>query len=295
MDEYIISDLIMENSNISISKFADGSYSEECRRQCRICRIDTSTQANKKTSESSDGNFITVYTPLLCYLDDHQVQEISTDIATELRRIISASIGSPIDKRKTFLIIGLGNSAITPDCIGPMTVGKLNVTRHVKLTSPLTFDSMDICSVCAISCGVLGQTGVESAELVKALTAKIQPDAVIVIDALAARAWERLGATVQISDAGISPGAGVYNKQTALTKSSLGVPVIAIGVPTVVSAATLVGDALTNAGITKKGAILKKLTDSGKNLFVAPKECDLIAESVSDVLSASIEKALGVI
>jgi spore protease len=189
----------------------------------------------------------------------------------------------------------LGNENITPDSIGPKTVEKLLVTRHIETIDSMLFKSAGFGCVAAISPGVLGQTGIESAEIIKSICANIKPICVIVIDSLASRRLNRLATTVQLSDGGISPGSGVANKRAELSERTLGVPVVSIGVPTVVDAATLAYDLLEeHLGTDESFAseIEQLLVGEGKNMFVTPKDNDIIAEETAKLLSASINIAL---
>ena len=153
------------------------------------------------------------------------------------------------------LVAGLGNRAMTPDAVGPLAVEHLLVTRHLISALPNCFGSFR--AVSAVTPGVLGQSGVESAEAVAALVRELQPAAVIAVDALAARRTERLCTTVQLSDTGIAPGSGVGNHRHPLNRETLGVPVIAIGVPTVIDGATLAADLLESAGEEAGEALLR--------------------------------------
>ena len=146
-------------------------------------------------------------------------------------------------KRGTVLVVGLGNWNITPDALGPKVVSRVLVTRHLRDTLPEDI-AQTVRPVAAVSPGVMGITGIETGEIVKGIVEKMHPDLVIAIDALAARKTSRINAAIQLSDTGLAPGAGVGNKRKMLSEETLGVPVIAIGVPTVVDAATLVNDTM---------------------------------------------------
>jgi len=187
------------------------------------------------------------------------------------------------------LVVGLGNRAITPDAVGPRAADRTLVTRHLVSMAPDQFGSLQ--PVAALAAGVLGTTGVESGELVKAVADKLSPRAIVAIDALAARRLERLCATVQVSDTGISPGSGVGNHRFSLSRETLGVPVIAVGVPTVVDGATLCADLLEDAGRgnvdpeTLRGA-------AGGSLIVTPKDIDQRVEDISRVIGYAVSLAL---
>ena len=186
---------------------------------------------------------------------------------------------------------GLGNAELTADAIGPKTVGMLTATRHLREHEGGLYRRLGCSSLSAMAPGVLGQTGIETLELLRGAVRFVRPDIVILVDALAARSCDRLAATVQISDVGISPGSGVGNHRSAITRESLGVPVISVGVPTVVNSATLVYDALTEAGIETIDDSLHKVLKSGRSFFVSPKESDVITHEVARLLSRSIALA----
>lgn len=186
------------------------------------------------------------------------------------------------------LVVGLGNRAITPDAIGPQAADRTLVTRHLIDMAPEHFGSFR--PVAALAAGVLGTTGVESVEIVKAVAERIGTGAVVAVDALAARRVERLCATVQICDTGISPGSGVGNHRFALTRESLGVPVIAIGVPTVVDGATLAADILEETG---READAGSLTGApGASLMVTPRDIDQRVADLSKVIGYAVSLAL---
>ena len=186
------------------------------------------------------------------------------------------------------LVVGLGNRAMTPDAIGPLTADNILITRHLIAAMPKHFSGFRPVSV--FRAGVLGTTGIESAESVRGLVSEIQPSAIIAVDALASRRVGRVCATVQLSDTGIIPGSGVGNHRSALNKETLGVPVIAIGVPTVVDAATLAADLLEESGATE--AVADKLRESPQNLMVTPRDIDQQVRDLSKVIGYGINWAL---
>lgn len=210
-------------------------------------------------------------------------------IAGEINGLIAAERGS-------FLAVGLGNESITPDSLGPKAIKKLIVTRHIEKSDPALFVGAGFSSVAAICPGVLGQTGIESAEIVKSVCERIKPDAVIIIDALAARSMERLGTTLQITDAGITPGSGVANARFELSEATLGVKTVALGVPTVVDAATLAFDLLEGAFGEEKedfGEIIAKICGKGaKETYLSPKESDALTDDLGRLIGISLNAAL---
>ena len=197
------------------------------------------------------------------------------------------SILAPLlpEKGAPVLVVGLGNRAITPDAIGPRAADRTLVTRHLVTLAPSQFGSFR--PVAALAAGVLGNTGMESAELVRAVADKVKPAAVIAIDALAARKVERLCATVQVCDTGISPGSGVGNHRFALDRESLGIPVLAVGVPTVVDGATLCLDLLEEAG-----SPVDPQTIPGAALMVTPRDIDQRVEDMAKVIAYGVTLAL---
>ncbi|MBE6991650.1 MAG: GPR endopeptidase [Ruminococcaceae bacterium] len=198
-------------------------------------------------------------------------------LAGELKQLLR------LDKKDSVLVVGLGNSAITPDAIGPKTLENTMITRHLTERLPQYFGSMR--RVSAVAPGVLGTTGLESAEVVKGVVLRSQPDRIIVVDALAAASAKRLCSTVQLSDTGITPGSGVGNSRAAFNRNTLGVPVIAIGVPTVVDARTLETDVAEKLGM--------QLPD-GENepLIVTPKDIDAGVKELSSLVGYGINLAL---
>ncbi|CAM2845465.1 GPR endopeptidase [Hathewaya histolytica] len=253
------------------------------------------------------GSYITIEIPDFVYYDNNSMEDISKVMAKTLQPLIK------LEDSMTVLVVGLGNWNITPDAVGPKAVSKLMITRHLKELVP---DSIDegVRPVCAIAPGVLGITGIETSEVIKGVVEKIKPNLVICIDALASRRTERVNKTIQISTTGISPGAGVGNKRTEISEKTLGVPVIAVGIPTVVDAATLANDTIDlvlDQMIMKaeKGgkfySLLKSIDKNEKelmikeilypyvgDLMVTPKEVDMVIESIAKIIATGVNIAL---
>lgn len=183
----------------------------------------------------------------------------------------------------TVLVCGIGNRAMTPDALGPLTLEHLLVTRHLGSILP------DFRPVAAIGAGVLGTTGIEVAEWVRGAAQRVKPSAVVLVDALAARSPDRLCATVQIADSGLVPGSGVGNHRMALSRETLGVPVISVGIPTVVDAATLAADVVVSCGGSVDRA---RLRGNGKNLFVTPDSIDAKIRDGAKLVGYGIDLAL---
>ena len=207
-----------------------------------ITRIHVMDEHGASVIGKAKGRYVTIQAPRLRRRDRSVEQEVSAALAKELE----AYLGNwGVQPEHPVLVIGLGNWNATPDNVGPLTVSKLLVTRHLHEYQVLEEDVLGrMRPVAALSPGVLGLTGIETAEIVGAVVERVRPAAVICVDALAAMSVERIGTTVQLADAGISPGSGVGNTRKGLNRESLGVPVLAVGVPTVIYATTIVSEAI---------------------------------------------------
>jgi len=248
------------------------------------------------------GKYITIEAQGLRYKNTPLQEQVMKVLAKELAGLVELS------KNAIILVIGLGNRNITPDALGPRTVEKIVVTRHLQdMLSPELKGGVR--SVCAIAPGVLGITGMETVEIVQGIVSKIKPDLVIAIDALAAASSRRVLTTVQLSNTGISPGSGVGNKRFGLTKESLGVPVLAIGVPTVVHASTIAIDTIDtlqeHASFARYFKSMENLSDADRktivsqvlpealgDLMVTPKEVDRFIEDIGVVVAGGINQAM---
>lgn len=245
------------------------------RGNAEITRISVTNSQGEKSLGKPKGEYITVQTKSFAH---------SSHISDELVDTVSQELGRLIPKEGTVLAAGLGNTNITPDALGPEFIKGIFVTRHLKRELCDSLGLGTLRPVAAVAPGVLGQTGVETGELLLGAVNVIKPCAVIVVDALAARRLERLGCTVQISDSGIIPGSGVGNSRTEISRKTLGVPVISIGVPTVVDAKTLARDVSGYAAESE---------NNGKNdMMVTPKEIDILIERCSSLISLAVNRAL---
>ena len=203
-------------------------------------------------------------------------------------RAVGSQLRELLPPQGTVLVAALGNPAMTPDAVGSLAADSILVTRHLIATLPQHFSGFR--PVAVLRTGVLGDTGVESAEAVRGLIEQVRPDVVIAIDALASRRVGRVCATVQLADTGIIPGSGVGNHRGALNRETLGVPVVSVGVPTVVDSATLAADLLEESGITDyDGEALRK---SRQNLMVTPRDIDQQVRDLSKVVGYGINWAL---
>lgn len=237
------------------------------------------------------GNYITLESQAVRDRDAEARMAMSLTIGEEVARMV----GDP--EGKTVLVVGLGNRMVTPDSLGPATVDRMLVTRHIfqELSS---YADERLRSVCAVAPGVLGVTGIETAEMLESIVSSVRPKCVICVDALSARAAGRIGGTVQIADTGIRPGSGVGNRRAALTKERLGVDVIAIGMPTVIYAATLARDAFSSlSGHDASDEELARLESGlmdgpGGDLIVTPREIDGLIKDSAGMIAMGINRAL---
>jgi len=230
------------------------------------------------------GNYYTIEIPEFKEFGYAFYQLAAELLSDELRKML------PDLKGKTVLVIGLGNRHITSDALGPLTVDRLIVTRHLYELTPQSVGNLG--SLCAINPSVLGLTGIETAEVIKGVCEKVNPGALIVVDALASRKTQRVATTIQMSDTGINPGAGIGNHRKAITEEYLNVPVISIGVPMVVDALTVAYDAVGDLKIFNKEDILEKISkkkqDEHALFIVTPKDVDKLTTQMSNVISAAI-------
>lgn len=239
---------------------------------------DTGAQALDKPV----GSYVTLLLDGLARREEDAFGRAARALSEELKELLQLPEGA------CALVVGLGNRAITPDAIGPKVAEHTMVTRHLVERVPEHFGSFR--PVAAMESGVLGTTGVESGEMVAALVEKIKPACVVAVDALASRSLDRVCRTIQLADTGIVPGSGVGNARAALSRETLGVPVIAIGVPTVVDAATLCADVLSEAG--KGDFDPDALREHAGNVIVTPKEIDSQVADLSKVIGYGLNLAL---
>ena len=276
-------DLAIEAHKIS-GEITDGIdiYERLCG-TLRINRMNIRTEKASKKLNKSLGNYITIDGLPLTDNFREVPQQIQT-VSEEIRSLIPKNDG-------TVLVIGLGNVNITPDALGPKTASQVIATRHItgELARSTGLDRLR--SVAVLSPGVLGQTGIETGELIISLIKRLEPSAVIAVDALASGSLERLGCTVQISDSGISPGTGVGNNRLSLNKKTMGVPVIGIGIPTVVDAATLAAGLMEGSGVNSS-QLKNAVSPRGEKMIVTPSEIDLLIERASKIIGMAINCAL---
>ena len=273
--------------------------------------VDVLNENGKNAVKKDIGKYITMEIKDVEYLTEEQKQSVITAVANQIKILIGKEVNN-------ILIVGLGNEAVTPDALGPKVVSFVNVTRHM-LKYAKEFVEPGTKEISAISPGVLGTTGIETEEIVEAVTKIVKPEVLVVIDSLASMSMERLGKTIQLGNTGITPGAGIGNKRKALNKESLGTEVIALGVPLVVDMATITNEAIDkltdnlrneatnymNHGLDKsKVEELFSLFDRDDrytmianalhtdNYIVTPKEIDNVLLKISEIIASGLNVAL---
>ena len=245
-----------------------------------VTRVDILDQRGEEALGKPRGTYLTV--------DLTTFWQRREDFFQRAVRAVGAPLKELVPTEGPVLVVGLGNRAMTPDAVGPLAADHVLVTRHLISAMPRQFSGFR--PVIVLRTGVLGTTGVESAESVRGLAAEVKPACVIAVDALASRRTGRVCAAVQLSDTGIIPGSGVGNHRSPLNAGTLGVPVIAIGVPTVVDSATLAADLLEESGITDYDA--EALQKSRQNLMVTPRDIDQQVRDLGKVIGYGINWAL---
>ena len=270
----------------------------------KITRVKVLNEEGEQAIGKKKGTYITIDIKDLKIAGEPEIQKASEAVTKELKSLISHLVKPQED----ILVVGLGNLYVTPDALGPKVIQDIDITRHLLTYMPEVMEP-DTRPVSAVSPGVLGTTGIETLEILKGIVDNIHPKLIIVIDALASRSIERISSTVQIADTGIVPGAGVGNQRKELTIDTLGIPVIAIGVPTVVEAATIAADSLdlfiqkvqqeahSNEFLNqlqeedKYQMIKEVLAPEDYNFIVTPKEIDDLIENMSSVVARGINFA----
>ena len=256
-----------------------------------ITRVIVKDKNGERNIGKPVGRYITIEMPPEFYGQQTVYEKMCKICADELKSMVDKIIS----KNDTVLAVGLGNSSITADSLGPKVISSLMITRHLKEYIPKEIDE-SIRPVCAISPGVLGTTGIETEEIVKSIAEKIKPKLVIVIDALCSGNIKRINSTIQLTDTGITPGGGVGNKRKTINKNTLDIPVIAIGVPTVVDAATIANEGvnfvLNKDTSDEHDEISAALNERFGNLIVTPKDVESATDNIASVIANGINISL---
>lgn len=290
-----------------IENEVDGIEAEEeqITDKIKVTRVKITNEQGEQAIGKKQGNYITIDIQKMNIITEEEAEKASETLANELRKLVENKVQSKED----VLIVGLGNEEVTPDALGPNVVKDIEVTRHIINYLPQYIDE-NARPVSAIAPGVLGTTGIETLEVIKGVVDNIKPKLLIVIDALASRSMERISSTIQLSDTGIVPGAGVGNTRKELTENTLGIPVIALGIPTVVETAVVVNDALDLfieklQQEAKSNDYLNQLKEEDNyeqikeallpkdfNFIVTPKEIDELILNMSEVVARGINMSM---
>ena len=297
-----------EADNVEIPGVILEEHQDE-EREIKITTVKIETENGAKIMKKPVGTYVTMEAPGMAVPDEDYHREIAEELSRYLRRFLKTD-----DRKKDYsvLVAGLGNRKVTPDALGPYVVDNLNISRHIiKEYGKYAMGEEKVQMVSAVVPGVMGQTGMETVEIIRGIVKETKPDLLIVIDALAARSSRRLNRTIQISDAGIHPGSGVGNYRNGITRETVGIPVIAIGVPTVVDAATIVNDTMENliralessetlrgVGVVLQGynaaekyELVKELISPHLHgLFVTPKDIDETVKRISYTISEALNQ-----
>ena len=282
----IRTDLAMEA--FAGAKLKDEGVKHSVKKYNDLIEIDTVEILSREASEKlgkKQGKYITVRAEYAVNRDQSHHLEVGRAFAGELKKLLP-------NKKELVLVVGLGNRKMTPDALGPKTADGIMVTRHLVEMIPGQLDSR-VRPVCVFTPGVLGDTGMESAQSITAVAAEIKPSCIIVIDSLAAASADRISDTIQMCNCGIAPGAGIGNNRRELSQESIGVPVIAVGVPVVVYAQSIIRDAVLRLNDRSAEAkVCAGVSQKVNDLIVTPKEIDAIISDCSRILAKGINLAL---
>ena len=278
-------------------------YNVENIGKTKITRVEITSKEGEEALNKKIGNYITIDVNKINNLLEAENQKIVELLSNEIEKIVDKHIG----KSEDILVVGLGNLYSTPDSLGSKVVKKIEITRHIKKYMPQYIDK-NARAISAVAPGVLGMTGIETWEFLKGIVDNVKPKLILAIDSLCSRGVNRISKSIQLSDTGIVPGGGVGNARIELTKESLGIPVIALGIPTCVDVATITEDGL-NLWIDKLEekenidtkileennnyeAIKEALLPSDLNFIVTPTEIDELIENMTEIVSAGINNAI---
>ncbi len=255
----------------------------------QITRVFITTKNGARAIGKPMGRYITIEAPNMAQADEGHHREISKELSRQLQYMLP-----DLKKEKSILVVGLGNRDVTADALGPDVIDNLRITRHIlQEYGKAAYNTEHVHSVSSLAPGVMAKNGMETAEIIKGVIEQTKPDFMLVIDALAARNIRRLNTTIQLTDTGILPGSGVGNHRNALTEETLGIPVIAIGVPTVVDAATIVRSALDLLGSSSAlfdpdEPNVRKTFQDLNNMYVTAKDIDATIKRLSYTISEAL-------
>lgn len=282
--ESIRTDLAIESQESLTKARSDIPGVEIHKKRNPLCRVQTTivkivSGEGEKSLKKPKGTYITMEIPDPNPEDETMYREVTQELCRYLLRLFKKY------RPASILVVGLGNRDITPDALGPRVVKQLHVSRHIAVNfGKHMVPGGGSCVLSSIAPGVMGQTGMETLEIVRGIVRQTEPDLIVAVDALAARSLKRLNSTIQITDTGICPGSGVFNDRKGLNMDTLGIPVIGIGIPTVVDAATIAAEALGEEPDKGFGCL--------REMFVTPKDVDETLKILSDTVARSINMAV---
>ena len=278
-------------------------YNVENIGKTKITRVEITSKEGEEALNKKIGNYITIDVNKINNLLEEENQKIVELLSNEIEKIVDKHIG----KSEDILVVGLGNLYSTPDSLGSKVVKKIEITRHIKKYMPQYIDK-NARAISAVAPGVLGMTGIETWEFLKGIVDNVKPKLILAIDSLCSRSVNRISKSIQLSDTGIVPGGGVGNARIELTKESLGIPVIALGIPTCVDVATITEDGINllidkleekeniDTKILEENnnyeSIKEALLPSDLNFIVTPKEIDELIENMTEIVSVGINNAI---
>lgn len=277
---------------INANKLEDEINGIECEEEkiddITVTRVKITNREGEQALDKKMGNYITIDVKKINNITTEKEQKIIETFSKELLSIIDKHV----EKNEEILIVGLGNLYATPDSLGSKVVQNIEITRHIKIYLPDAIDK-NTRSVSAITPGVLGTTGIETIEIVRGIVDNIKPKLVIAIDSLCSKNIDRINKSIQISDTGIIPGGGVGNRQEELSERTLNIPVIGVGIPTVLDAATIVIDTLNACDISvSENEIVDKMKLNNFNFIVTPKEIDSLIDNMTNIVSEGINMCI---
>jgi len=256
----------------------------------RVQSVEVSAGEGERQVGRPAGEYVTVFSDKFWLTAREEYEALCAVLAERIRSLADGVLPHRSAELPRILVAGLGNRFVTADALGPLTVDRLIATRHIRTNARL-FQAVGSCEISLIAPGVVGQTGFEAAEMIRAAAECAKPDLILVIDALAARSCQRLGTTVQLSNRGVMPGSGVGNHRKSIDHHSMGAPVFTFGIPTVVSSAALIREAVAEAGLDSDAeARIGELAEA-EECFVSPKNCDTIVAEGATLFADAIQQA----
>lgn len=272
---------------------AGGNYTETKAGLCRLHTWKIATQADARASGCKKGVYQTLFLPPVMMLGEREREEITKQVAERLREMAAALLHTDDMHGKRILFVGLGNRSLTADALGPLTAERVHATAHWQQSRPALFAQLGCAALAVLAPGTAACSGIRSTTLTKAVAAAFQPDMILAVDALAARAFSRLASTIQFTDAGIAPGTGLHGEAGHFSRAVMGCPVLAVGVPMVSDTTALVSDTFASAGLKPPRAWRKKAAIT-ERCFICPPEADALVRLFAEMIGTAVNRVFGV-